>query len=575
MTAITETRVDGIQCALAPPSGNRVAAGLLFRVGRADETLATSGITHLVEHLALHEHGLGELHYNGATADTYTHFHVQGTTADVVEYLNGVCASLCDLPVHRLGVEKEILRTEAAGRGAGPAPHVAMFRYGAQGFGLASYPEVGLPNLDAEAVCDWARRHFTRENAVLWITSDSVPEGLDLALPSGRRNPLPPVTSTLPSSPAWYRDGSELVHLNAVVPRSTAAILYTTVLSKALFRELRVSGGYSYTATADYVPRDREHATVVAMADCHPEKREAVVGGFVDVLARLRFGTITETELRSAAASALRALDEPDLAARLPGHAMNLLIGRENLSDERLRREIEATSTADLRAVAEQVNDTALVQVPDLGLDWAGLDPVPESSERRVHGREFPALDNDGWPRLVVGRDGVGLVWDDAHVTVRYRDVVAQQVYPDGGRRLTGVDGFHIAVEPTLFGVDDAALRTIDTSVPPSSVVTQPPRRPDQIPQPQPQPAEKKPRTPLRSPADDRATRPRRSFGTALAFWICAALAVLFLAVAVDISIDLATGGDTVEGGAGTLIVAWALFAVPAWAAYRRRRAPS
>ena len=100
-----------------------------------------------------------------------------------------------------------------------------------------------------------------------------------------------------------------------------------------------------------------------------------------------------------------------------------------------------------------------------------------------------------------------------------------------------------------------------------------PPRQPDQIPQPQ--PAEKQRRTPLRSPADDRAPRPRRSFGTALAFWICAALAVLFLAVAVDITIDLATGGDTVEGGAGTLIVAWALFAVPAWAASRRRRAPS
>lgn len=31
----------------------RFSAGLVFRVGRVDETLVTSGITHLVEHLAL------------------------------------------------------------------------------------------------------------------------------------------------------------------------------------------------------------------------------------------------------------------------------------------------------------------------------------------------------------------------------------------------------------------------------------------------------------------------------------------------------------------------------------------
>nr|WP_117212210.1 insulinase family protein [Allorhizocola rhizosphaerae] len=30
-----------------------MAAGLVFRVGQADETLATHGISHLVEHLAL------------------------------------------------------------------------------------------------------------------------------------------------------------------------------------------------------------------------------------------------------------------------------------------------------------------------------------------------------------------------------------------------------------------------------------------------------------------------------------------------------------------------------------------
>jgi predicted Zn-dependent peptidase len=46
-----ETTHQGIQTVLAPRAGGQLTAGLLFRVGRADETLSTAGITHLVEHL--------------------------------------------------------------------------------------------------------------------------------------------------------------------------------------------------------------------------------------------------------------------------------------------------------------------------------------------------------------------------------------------------------------------------------------------------------------------------------------------------------------------------------------------
>ena len=47
---IRETEVDGVPTLLAPRNGP-LAAGLTFRVGQADETLATAGITHLLEHL--------------------------------------------------------------------------------------------------------------------------------------------------------------------------------------------------------------------------------------------------------------------------------------------------------------------------------------------------------------------------------------------------------------------------------------------------------------------------------------------------------------------------------------------
>ena len=145
---IEQTVVDGIPTLVAPGNG-AARGGITFRVGRADETLARSGLTHLVEHLALHRLGLTDYHYNGSTESTTTHFFSQGSPEDIGDYLNSVCAALADLPWHRLDMEKQILRTEAAGRSQSPAEPLLLWRYGARGYGLSSYPEWGLAEITA------------------------------------------------------------------------------------------------------------------------------------------------------------------------------------------------------------------------------------------------------------------------------------------------------------------------------------------------------------------------------------------------------------------------------------------
>ncbi|MGW2274336.1 M16 family metallopeptidase [Streptomyces yangpuensis] len=481
---VTTTTVNGVRTLLAPRSGP-VTAGLLFRVGRADETLATSGITHLVEHLALHRHGLSDLHYNGATAAAYTHFAVTGTAADVVEYLNGVCAALRDLPVDRLETEKEILRTEAVGRGGGAADGMGVWRYGARSYGLVDCAETGLPAITAEDVRDWARTRFTAANAVLWITSDALPEGLDLTLPDGEWRPAPEPTSALPATPAYFQGADGVVLLSSVLPRSTAARLFADVLGKELFRELRQKGGYSYTAAAEYHPRDTGHATLVAYADALPAKQDALVGAFVDVLAKLRAGRIEQADLDSVRATALAQFDGPELAASLlPAAAMNLLMRHRRLPVARARAEIEAVTVSDLHRVARDMWADALMQVPGRGVDWAGLTTAATPPEI-VSGRRYSAVE-DGKVALLVAKDGISLVTPNRRVTVRYAECALMQVYPDGGRHLVGEDGFSITVEPTLYHLTGGALAPLDAGVPPASVVRMPPRDPARIPRPDP-----------------------------------------------------------------------------------------
>lgn len=483
---IRETEVDGVQTLLTPKSGPLVA-GLTFRVGRADETLATAGITHLLEHLALHHNGLSDYHYNGATGSVVTHFHMQGNEDDVVKYLIGVSDALANLPLHRLETEKGILRTEAASRKAGVADSMPLWRYGAQGYGLVSYEELGLPQLTADDVRAWAATWFTRQNAVLWITSDQVPAGLRVNLPEGTRRPVPQPSSALPTTPAYFGERVNGVVFDAVVRRSTAATVFSGVLEREMYRSLRQDGGYSYVASTSYDPRGDGFAIVTALADALPDKNDAVLGGFVDVLAKLRVGRIDQADVDSVRARAEEALRHEDRdAARLPGAAVNALTGQPNQTGEELLDEVRAVTVDDVHAVTAEAIDSGLLLVPaGLNAEWAGYSPAPTFSNAAVDGLRYQSLRSDQ-VKLVVGDEGVSLVDASHAVTVRYAECAIALAWPDGARQLIGLDGISVQVEPTLFPIRSDLIARIDAHVPSANLVRMPARDPGSIPRPKP-----------------------------------------------------------------------------------------
>ncbi|WP_416972347.1 M16 family metallopeptidase [Streptomyces sp. 4F14] len=546
---MNSTVTQGIPTLYAPGgSGSDITAGLMFRVGRADETLATAGLTHLVEHLALHRLGLSDLHYNGATANTYTLFHVTGTEQEVVTYLNSVCASLRELPLERLETEKEILRTEAAGRGG--SSQLPLWRYGAQGYGLSSYSELGTWSLTPDAVRYWAQTRFTRDNAVLWLTGDHVPAGLDLTLPPGTRIPAPPASDALPVTPAYVHGDDGNVVLSAVVRRSAAAMIYTDLLGRALFHDLRQEGGYSYQADADYSVRDATHATITAYADALPKKQDAVIGGFVDTLARLRAGTFTQQELDSSRARVTKQYDDPG-AGLLPGNALSLLLGRPVQSVEERRADLHAVTLADVHEVAQETWSNALMQVPGRGVDWAGLTLAPQYSSTTVTGTTHPSPDG---VTLTIGPEGVCLATPGGPVTVHYATCAAMTTRPDGSRTLTGHDGFSVTVEPTLFkGVTPDRIAAIDAAIPSHLVVHLPPRDPSTVPQ---------PRRAVPSPPG------RSTSGWTAGLWCLGLLTALWALLAVIITTDSTSTTDVIV----TVWIMWAPMAAGTLALYQARR---
>lgn len=465
-------------------------AGLVFRVGSADEMLSQRGITHLIEHLALHRLGTTDYHFNGTTAPFFTSFFTRGDQATAVSFLQQVVASLINLPIDRLEIERGVLRTEEDGRAMSVGRRLHLWRYGAVGLGAASYAELGLSGLHPHDLTRWVSRYFTRENAVLWFSGMELPTELRLGLPTGTRVPIVESVSMLPKTPAYHPELPQHLGLHAVVKRSTAAMVFSGVLQRELFRRMRQESGYCYTPMADYSVLEGDRAAIVAIADLAPELREAALGEFIDTLASLQWGDPNPSVLQEVKTSYASALTEPGAeAARLPGAAMDLLVGRPIIPVEALRAELDAVTSADLYSVAAEVGASALLLTPaGLDADWAGYARVPDTSEEAVNGRPFVPI-NDPSATLVIGVDGVTAVTSAGPLTVLYQDCQAMLMRPDGARTLIGSDGVNFTIEPTLFALPDGMLDIIDQHVPPERVVRLPARSPDQIPKPPPDPA--------------------------------------------------------------------------------------
>lgn len=482
---IKQLELDGVPAVLAPVTGE-THAGLVFRVGLADEPLVRRGITHLIEHLALH--GLGEAgaHTNSTTGVEHTFFHVRGSADRIAAFLNRVCATLRDLPAERIAAEIEVLRSESAGRQ--PEPR-SMWRYGARDYGMPSFHERGLHGVTGEDLHAWVAQFFTRENAALWVAGDEVPAGLRLDLPDGVRQPAPVPSCALPVTPAWFAGHrgaghAESVAWDTVVRREARAAVFANVLERQLGRDL-TRRGVRHEVRTEYEPRAARTARITAVADAAPADRPGVLAGLTGVLAAMRDGRVEAADVSTVVKLTCEGLlDAEERGGRLPGQAFNVLAGRGVQGVDEAVAEVRSVTVDEVARVAAAAYPAGLLMAPaGTTAGPEGYTAAPEVSASMVTGRTHRARGNRGL-RLVHGEDGVSVVEDDAIRTVRYDSCAAVLAWPDGGRRLIGDDAIAVRVEPTLYTGGAAVVADIDSRTPPALRIDMPPRDPDAIPQP-------------------------------------------------------------------------------------------
>lgn len=485
MTRMQVTEVDGVPAFWMDSGRSTLSAALVFRHGMVDEELATSGWTHLLEHLALHGRGRGTLTVNGEVSLLTTRLDLHGPPNRVAEELTDIARWLSEPDLGHLSHEQSVLGAESEARGSGEAASALLWRYGAQGPGLAAYPEPGLMRATEASLRELCARSFVRGNAALFLDGPP-PPGIALHLPDGPRNAVPMARECGDARPAAYEIRSGIV-LSGVVARSAAATVLTAVLRELLVRELRERDGGAYAPWAHYEAVDAEVALVVAGSDARP----AILGSLADrtlsQLTQLSLGTFDRSLVTDIVDQLVQAWEDPyrhpTLAYRA---ALAHLQGAPAQDLDDVLSELRGVTVDEVVEHARSMKSSLLVGI-DGAATWRQDIPMLQmpSGGTRLEGqayrsRNFPAYRG----KLVVGRGGVQVVTDRELRTVASQELAGMLVYPDGAREVVSRDGWRIAVEPTLWAKGTEAARSLDTLVPTELHLPMPPREADAVPTP-------------------------------------------------------------------------------------------
>jgi hypothetical protein len=438
---VERAEIDGVPVFWAPVEG-AFSAALMFRVGTADETLPTLGITHLVEHLALFASSSRPYEANGLVDPERCIFHATGDRDDVLAWLGRCAAALSDLPLDRLETERRVLGTEAAGRqGGGSRARLMDMRFGATSYGLAAYDELGLRWLGPDEVAGWARTRFTRGNAALWMTGEP-PAGFELPLHDGDRLP-PPAIDPLPfEGRGFLAAGTGGIAVGGVTGRSTGLHAAMTIAGERLYQRLRIDLGLVYQPYVEYEPLGGETAHVIVGAECPDDRAGRVAEEAWRVIVEVGEDGVTADELAEHRRQLARVYAEPDAVRGWLDHAAGQhLLGAEPYGRDEVIGELDELAPEELAAPVAAAFEPALLLLPAGAAGLDGFTALDYSWPEPVGGESFE-LGGGATGELRVGDEGVSVVAGGSEpMTVRWETVVLVERAPGGTLVLTARNG--------------------------------------------------------------------------------------------------------------------------------------
>ena len=469
--------------AFVVPDGPRVpVVGLTFRVGRADETAATSGLSHLVEHLALPATTATPFDFNGTVDTLFTSLFASGDLDDLRDFVATTSGLLRKPP---RGATRD--RAQDPRRGGEHAEHRrrtsgprASLR--PVGHGLPGYFEYGLRRAEWPEVASWASERFTAASAAFWLSGATIDDlGLEFELPGGGRREEPPLPREIDdlSTPAVYAAGSSVgVCLSLLADRRAATRIALDIYADALRERLRYELALSYSIEHDLhaLTADVSHLCVTAdVADEHIATWLEEATTILDQLAG--DGPSDEVLARTKARYRRYDRDEPAATGWAAMCAEWELVGRPVPTHADHAAEYDAVTTGAVAQALDGMRASLLVLGPDGTPVPTGFAEYPVFSSARLDGRRHrPASRRDRMRRhlrdveLFSSQDGVASVSEAGWVTAPYERTVLC-IRGEDQRTLLTDDGFFLPIVASAWTHGSELVDEIDRAIPADLVV--------------------------------------------------------------------------------------------------------
>lgn len=462
----TSTSVNGIP-ALWTDGPPPYTAALVVRAGAQDETVRTSGVAHLVEHLVMTGQPRTTLDVNASVDDVVTVFHATGGRHEVTEWLARVCDAVHDLPLDRIAVEAKVLDAED-GDSVDPAvAWSAAARFGAGGAGMLGRHGAPHRTLGPDHVVDFTRRHFVASNAVIVATGEP-PQHPRIRLPEGPP-PVPVPTQAAHLELPAYLTGPPIPIVSWLARRGAAAPVLSGLVSDLLLEALRHGEGILYEVAIGSTPVSADEGLAVLWADGSEEDQPRILAEAVEILRTLARDGPRPADLAHQKALARAQMSDPrGCVEHLLHCAFTLLQGRPVLTTEEEITEVEAVTTDEVRQAAQRALETLLLgggrPAP------AGIGGIPDRSDDDVP--HCPAFEGRTWKRkllstaprdlrVVIADDGLSqTVFGERHGGL-WADLCGVAKGPDF-RAVIFRDGQQLMVWPTSIGDGDSLAAEID-----------------------------------------------------------------------------------------------------------------
>lgn len=484
---VSEIMVDGVQVLHFPDRTGLTEATLIFGVGERDETLATIGTLHALEHAVMSGVRRTPIDINGAVSASTTQFMATGSADLVSAFLTGVCRGLSSPPVDRLSEEARVLEAEGDGEILPSCPPAAVIRYGFRGLGVIGGPGPGPTGVRPADVRRMASTWFVAANALLVIEGD-LPSGLRLPLSDGPRPVRAAIFPRPLGHPAVVAVDGPLCELNLVAPAEPATLtrLAITVLDDRLTEVLRHDLGlvYSIDISPIRVPGGFD---VTVRTDPTPGRAGACLQALVTTVRALIDDVPTPEEVAHAKAVVVESLHGRDAAiGRLVESAVETMIdlptGVIRLDD--LAKYGPDDVTAHLRLSGDDliyvVGDG--VDVDPASLDLEELEVSPSTERDLPAGEVFRpplialALNRDARAlRVVLTEEGLAQGFGGKVQQLRWADVVGAVKVEDGDILVFGKSGQAIPVGPSLFKNGQRLIDAVLSNVPGDLIYEAPP----------------------------------------------------------------------------------------------------